>query len=70
MALVSLVIFDRQMATGLDENSDETEKQEQILFYYPPTTSVAERVQHVSLCSGLIDFNRYGLPFGHSFVKF
>ena len=57
--MVSLAIFDRQMAEGLDEGSNETEKQQQILFFYPPSTPSGERIQHVSLCSGLIDFSRY-----------
>ena len=61
--LVSLAIFDRQMATGIDENSDEKEKKEQILFYYPTSIPIAERVQHISLCSGLIDFSRYDPAF-------
>ena len=50
-------IFDRQLVCE-DESAGELEKLEQVLYFWPPTTTPFQQIMRISLCSGVLDFCR------------
>jgi len=47
------------VAGPTDDEAGEDEMQEKLLYFFPPSTSLPEQLDHVQFCEGLLDFARY-----------